>query len=185
MNSSKLGRLVNKLEDRLAVQRYLNWTQKWANSNLMTSHKANCKPCSQRAESPGTSTCHLRCSCADEDLGLLLDKLNMSQECTRVAKAANGTLGLHWQECGQQVKEDVSLPHCSALLNPPRVLCSASSSLVEDTNTLECNQQSHQDCQRDMMHWERLEEMHWFSLKTEILPPIRMLQVEIVEGVPF
>lgn len=167
MNSSKLGRLVNKLEDRLAVQRYLNWMQKWANSNLMTLHKANCKPCSHRAESPGTSTCHLRCSCADEDLGLLLDKLNMSQECTLVAKAANGTFGLHWQECGQQVKEDVSLPHCSALLNPPRVLCSASSSLVEDNNTLECIQRSHQDCQRDMMHWERLEEMCWFRLKTE------------------
>lgn len=166
MNSSKLGRLVNKLEDRLAVQRYLNWTQKWANSNLMTSHKANCKPCSQRAESPGTSTCHLRCSCADEDLGLLLDKLNMSQECTLVAKAANGTFGLHWQECGQQVKEDVSLPHCSALLNPPRVLCSASSSLVEDNNTLECIQVT-RTCQGDMMHWERLEEMCWFRLKTE------------------
>lgn len=107
----------------------------------MTFHKANGKPCSRRAESPGTSTCQLWCSCADEDLRLLLDKLNMSQESTLVAKEANGTLGLHWQECGQQVKGDVSLPLCSALLNPPRVLCSASSSVVEDINSLECIQQ--------------------------------------------
>lgn len=72
----------------------------------------------QAAAHPGAG--HLQQSCAEEDLELLLDKLNMSQECTPVAKAANGTLGCIDRSMANRSREVFFSPSAQHCLPHPR-----------------------------------------------------------------
>ena len=109
-----------------AIQRDLDRLEKWAERNLRKFSKGKCQVLHTGRNIPmhqdRLGTDQLRSSFPEKDPGVLVDKLVMSQQCARVAKAANSILGCIKKSIACRLRE-VILPLYSALVRPHLECC--------------------------------------------------------------
>lgn len=91
----KLGEVADMLKDKAAIQRDLNeWQEIW--QNLMKFNKKKCQVLTWDGKPPlqqyGLGTDQLESSFLKKDLWVIVDKLNMSQQCALAAEKSKNLL---------------------------------------------------------------------------------------------
>uniref|UniRef100_A0A803SSX5 Reverse transcriptase domain-containing protein n=1 Tax=Anolis carolinensis TaxID=28377 RepID=A0A803SSX5_ANOCA len=93
-DDTKLGGIANTPEDRSRIQNELNKLERWGESNKMKFNRDKCKILhlgrKNEMQRYQMGDAWFDSSTCEKDLGVLVDKLNMSLQCDLVAKKAKG-----------------------------------------------------------------------------------------------
>ncbi|CAM5112624.1 unnamed protein product [Eretmochelys imbricata] len=173
-DDTKLGGVVDMLEDRDRIQGDLDKLEDWVKRNLMRFNNNKCRVLHLGWRNP--MHCYrlgikwLGSSSAEKDLGVTVDeKLDMSQQCALVAKKANGILGCTSRDIASRSR-DVIIPLYLTLVRPHLVYCVQfwAPHYKKDVEKLENVQRRATKIIRGLEHMsyeERLRELGMFSLQ--------------------
>ncbi|RMC10268.1 hypothetical protein DUI87_13070 [Hirundo rustica rustica] len=123
-DDTKAGACVDLLEGRRALQKDLEWLDRWAESNKMKFNKSKCPVLHFGRNSPcsviGWGRCGWTVPKRKGTWGCWRQQLNMSQQCAQVGKRANGILACIRNSVASRSRE-VILPLYSALAATDRM----------------------------------------------------------------
>jgi len=120
-HDTKLGGVADAPEACAAIQCDLDRLESWAERNLMKFKKGKCRVLHLERNNPmhqyrlGVDL--LERSSVERDLGVLVDRMTMSQQCALAAKKANEILRCFRRSVASRSRE-VLLPLYTALVRP-------------------------------------------------------------------